>query len=206
MIGWDNEDISFVFELTYNYGISKYERGNDLNCILFHKFNKNGEDMEKKLLKSEFCQGLDCQEGEVMRLVNDDFLFKFENSNASSNQLVKGLTLNSTDVTKTTEFYQTVGFTLSQASDYLYCEGYDYFRLYLKPVQSIERGEAFGRLAVSCADEDVEKVYAESEATALNKPITLKTEGKADVVVTILMSPDSQEHCFVNDTGFKDLS
>ena len=40
----------------------------------------------------------------------------------------------------------------------------------------------------------------------MNKPITLKTEGKADVVVTILMSPDDQEHCFVNETGFKELS
>jgi hypothetical protein len=34
----------------------------------------------------------------------------------------------------------------------------------------------------------------------------LKTEGKADVVVTILQTPDDQEICFVNDTGFRDLS
>ncbi len=40
----------------------------------------------------------------------------------------------------------------------------------------------------------------------LNKPILLKTEGKADVIVTILLSPDEQEHCYVNDTGFRDLS
>ena len=40
----------------------------------------------------------------------------------------------------------------------------------------------------------------------LNEPITLKTEGKADVVVTILQSVDDQEICFVGDTGFRDLS
>ena len=40
----------------------------------------------------------------------------------------------------------------------------------------------------------------------LNSPVTLKTEGKADVVVTIVLSPDNQELCFVNDTGFRDLS
>ena len=54
MVGWDNEDNSFVFELTFNYGVNSYKRGNDLNAVLLHKFNQNGEDMEKKLLQSEF--------------------------------------------------------------------------------------------------------------------------------------------------------
>ena len=54
MVGFDNEDDSFVFELTFNYGISSYKRGNDLECITFHKFNRNGDDMEKLLLESEF--------------------------------------------------------------------------------------------------------------------------------------------------------
>jgi len=38
------------------------------------------------------------------------------------------------------------------------------------------------------------------------EPVTLKTEGKADVVVTILESPDGHEICFVNESGFSDLS
>ena len=46
MVGWRNEDVSFVFELTYNYGIKEYKRGNDLECILLYKFNKDGVDME----------------------------------------------------------------------------------------------------------------------------------------------------------------
>jgi len=50
MVGWDNEDDSFVFELTFNYGVSYYKRGNDLNSILLHKYNCEGEDMENKLL------------------------------------------------------------------------------------------------------------------------------------------------------------
>jgi len=36
--------------------------------------------------------------------------------------------------------------------------------------------------------------------------VTLPTEGKTDVIVTILCSPDGQEICFVNDEGFKELS
>jgi len=30
MVGWENEDKSFVFEMTYNYGVDAYRRGNDL--------------------------------------------------------------------------------------------------------------------------------------------------------------------------------
>lgn len=52
MIGWGSEDSSFVFELTYNYGVDQYVRGNDLECIHLFKFNRNGEDMEAKMLES----------------------------------------------------------------------------------------------------------------------------------------------------------
>ena len=40
----------------------------------------------------------------------------------------------------------------------------------------------------------------------INEPITLKTPGKCDVIVTILGSPNDQELCFVGDPGFVDLS
>ena len=50
MVGFDNEDVSFVFELTFNYGISSYKRGNDLHSIMLHRFDQNGVDVEEKLL------------------------------------------------------------------------------------------------------------------------------------------------------------
>ena len=52
MVGFDNEDISFVFELTYNYGVYSYKRGNDLLSINLHRFNQYGDDIQKKLLES----------------------------------------------------------------------------------------------------------------------------------------------------------
>ena len=39
----------------------------------------------------------------------------------------------------------------------------------------------------------------------LTKPVTLKTDGKADVDVVILSDPDQYEICFVNKDGFDDL-
>ena len=47
MVGWEIEDKSFVFELTYNYGVYKYERGNDLDAVLLHKYNQEGIDGQK---------------------------------------------------------------------------------------------------------------------------------------------------------------
>ena len=51
MVGWDIEDTSFVFELTYNYGVYEYARGNDLACVQLYRFNMDGEDMEAKMLR-----------------------------------------------------------------------------------------------------------------------------------------------------------
>ena len=102
-------------------------------------------------------------------------------------------------------FYQKVG--MQKVGDLaLKCPGYEYFTLQLNQVDKIDRADAFGRLALSCSDADVKLVHDTSGAKVVNAPITLKTEGKADVIVTILQSPDDQELCFVNDSGFRDLS
>jgi len=45
MLGYGNEDENFVIELTYNYGVSAYKRGNDFQSITIT--SKNGSIMEK---------------------------------------------------------------------------------------------------------------------------------------------------------------
>ncbi len=50
MVGFENEHSSFVFELTYNYGVTSYQRGNDLVAIILHKLDSNGQDIEQKVL------------------------------------------------------------------------------------------------------------------------------------------------------------
>ena len=205
MVGFDIEDTSFVFELTFNYGINKYARGNDLQAIHLHKFNKDGEDMEEKLLK-DFEGAAESKTDGVYRLINDDFVFKFVESKATSNQLIEGLTLNVTDMPTSLQFWSKIGLIQEKDTNSFGFDGYDYFKLHLNKVDAIDRAEAFGRIAIGCADEDVQNVFEKSGAKVQNEPITLKTEGKADVVVTILQSPDDQEICFVNETGFRDLS
>ena len=82
MVGWNNEDVSFVFELTFNYGVRRYPRGNDLHHISLHKFNQKGEDMEAVVQKM-FPDSTKDADG-VYRAINDDFVFKFEDTTAES--------------------------------------------------------------------------------------------------------------------------
>jgi hypothetical protein len=95
---------------------------------------------------------------------------------------------------------------LNTSKEFLYSPHHDYFILRLSKVNKVNRGEAFGRIAFSCTDKDVQTVFETSGSEIINPPITLTTEGKADVIVTILSSPDGQEICFVNDNAFRELS
>jgi hypothetical protein len=93
-----------------------------------------------------------------------------------------------------------------QSDNSLTCPGYPYFKLYLTDTNDeINKGQDYGRLAFSCATEDIYTLSKASE-TVLTAPVTLKTKGKADVIVTILASPDGHELCFVNDDAFRELS
>lgn len=78
MVGWNNEDVSFVLELTYNYGVYSYQRGNDLDCLVFHKLNQAGEDLEAKV-NAMFPDSAKDEAG-VYRLINDDFLIRFDDT------------------------------------------------------------------------------------------------------------------------------
>mmetsp|Transcript_17478 Transcript_17478/g.29419 ORF Transcript_17478/g.29419 Transcript_17478/m.29419 type:complete len:132 (+) Transcript_17478:269-664(+) len=127
MVGFENEDLSFVFELTFNYGINHYRRGNDLLSLNLHRFNKDGENMEKKLLEhfegASGClrnleaEGLgkdlpinqELKNPTYYNFINGDFLLSFSDSTATSSQLVSGLTLNCADLELNYRFWQKIG-------------------------------------------------------------------------------------------------
>ena len=85
MVGWENEDKSFVFELTYNYGVLSYERGNDLAAIEMYRQNSEGVDMYE-LLKTKFADDVvvDKDDESLLRIINGDFPFRFLEGKAPS--------------------------------------------------------------------------------------------------------------------------
>lgn len=111
MVGFNNEDNSFVFELTFNYGVASYKRGNDLECLLMYKKDKNGADIEEMML-SKFPEAQECLDKStgIYRLINDDILFKFvEGTQATNDQLISGVCLNVTDMELSSKYWTKIG-------------------------------------------------------------------------------------------------
>ena len=77
MIGFGSEDDNFVLELTYNYGVSSYKRGNDLVAVLLPKYNSEGEDLEQKMIESFPDYADKKQSNGIYSLIDDDLLFYF---------------------------------------------------------------------------------------------------------------------------------
>ena len=78
MVGFENEDLSFVFELTFNYGVSSYKRGNDLKAIHLFKYDKDGNDIEQTIANFEGT----TKDGDIYNVLNGDFLISFKDQKA----------------------------------------------------------------------------------------------------------------------------
>ena len=105
MVGFDTEDVSFVFELTFNYGVDAYKRGNDLKQISMFKYNSEGKDMESLVAEFEGTK----KEGDVYNVLNGDFLITFVDKKAPGVQLIEGLTLNCKDLEENYRFWTKLG-------------------------------------------------------------------------------------------------
>ncbi|XP_042686139.1 glyoxalase domain-containing protein 4 isoform X2 [Centrocercus urophasianus] len=83
-------------------------------------------------------------------------------------------------------------------------------KLELKAVGgAVDHGTAFGRIAFSCAKEElpsIEALMKKENQKILTPLVSLDTPGKATVQVVILADPDGHEICFVGDEAFRDLS
>ena len=156
MIGWENEDNSFVFELTYNYGVNTYKRGNDLNSFIFYKTNQAGENMEEKLQKM-FPESEANSEG-IYSIINDDMRIQFADQPAETSSLLFSMVLNVSDLQESVRYWSKLGLKLvaeSETNAVFVFEGRESTQIMFSKVDKIDRAEAFGRLAISCSDSDV---------------------------------------------------
>ena len=115
--------------------------------------DKDGIDMEARMLSSfPDAAGTKDQHG-VYHLLNDDIVLKFAP--------YTGIHLNVTDLELSNRYYQKLGmspdFSVEESSEHRYLKfnDFDYFTLVLSQTEKISRGEAFGRMAFSCADHDI---------------------------------------------------
>jgi hypothetical protein len=92
MMGWSDEHTSFVLELTYNYDVSDYSKGNQLNGILMHATDKQGQEVFEKLMELDIA--MTEEPNGWHSLLDGELKFRFLETQATSDQLIVGLDLN----------------------------------------------------------------------------------------------------------------
>jgi len=207
MIGYGPEDDHFVLELTYNYGISSYKKGNE-----FQGLTVKSSDIMSRVRKA----GYPFTEGEKYNTVVSPcgYTFNIEESKDTTIAQITEFILSSSNL-KTSEKYWGELLSMknySTTKDARISYGYEdkQAKLVLRQIpDAIDRGSAFGRVAFSCPSEQLKGIQEQMEKnkeTVLTPYISLDTPGKATVQVVILADPDGHEICFVGDEGFRELS
>ncbi|RNA34636.1 glyoxalase domain-containing 4 [Brachionus plicatilis] len=207
MIGYGSEDSNFVIELTYNYGIRSYERGNDFNYLKVESNSvfeniKNRENSPKQ--RSDGLYEIQDPDGYT-------FLVGQGEGNESS---ITALSLLVTNLEKSKNYWSNIlkGKLISEDLSKIELS-FDYlnFQLVLEKSgnEKIDHAKAYGRVAFSCPTEELKPLQSEIEKNqfaVLTPYIQLYTPGKATVSVVILADPDGHEICFVGDKEFRELS
>ncbi|KAG5896462.1 hypothetical protein JTB14_002603 [Gonioctena quinquepunctata] len=187
MIGYGPEDTHFVMELTYNYGIHSYEKGNDFVQIAIKTpGGYNFEIIDEPWPKIIYLDIVDPVQKVTLACSNLAKSKEYWNG-------VLGLEIFG-KTGKSLEF----GFKKSEPKLELVDIG-----------QPINRAKAYGRIAFStphAEQEILNKKIEEAKQTVITPLISLDTPGKATVRVLILADPDGHEICFVDDENYRQLS
>ncbi|KAK3721406.1 hypothetical protein QZH41_018783 [Actinostola sp. cb2023] len=236
MIGYGTEDDQFVIELTYNYTVKEYKRGNDFKGMtIFSKeavanAKKHGYPMTEK------------EEGHYLAQAPDGYPFFLVDKDAADP--IQKVALGVSNLQNSLNYWhKLLGMTVVSQSDTNATLCYDPHKLKLELVQvdgKVDRAEAYGRIAFSCPTAEqpgIQKSVQEAGHTIVTPLLSLDTPGKTTVRVLILADPepsngllapstririslnprlfrcrlasrphDGHEICFVEDEGFRKLS
>ncbi|CAG7726060.1 unnamed protein product, partial [Allacma fusca] len=213
MLGYGNEDDNFVIELTYNYGVSAYRRGNDFQSIYVSSLGgimervKEGKFQVIQDASDTFTLVSPCGYTFIVTEVSDA-----QNNDVAVPKITK-VSLSCSDLERSTKYYsQLLNLKIyDQGKDYAVL-GYheNQAKIEMKQIEGpVRREAAFGRTAFSCPREqlaNIEKAVNQANETILTPLVSLDTPGKATVEVVILADPDGHEICFVGDEAFRELS
>ncbi|XP_045475485.1 glyoxalase domain-containing protein 4 [Harmonia axyridis] len=204
MIGYGPEDSHFVVELTYNYGVKSYEKGNDFISMTI----KSKEALQRaKAVNWPILPDniLEAPGGYKFKILDEP--------QPTDSDPVQKVTLSCSALIKSITFWNSIlGLTIFGRTETTVLLGFKQEEAKLELVQSdepIDRAKAFGRIAFSCPfdqQEELAKKVDEHKVKIIHPLTVLPTPGKADVRVLIVADPDNHEICFVDDEGFRELS
>ncbi|CAG2108211.1 unnamed protein product [Medioppia subpectinata] len=207
MIGYGPEDQHFVLELTYNYGISGYQLGNDLNAITIEsKTLLNHIETKNYVFKRE-------GNGIVSVLSPDGYKFIIDSNCDNRSDRITRVSLSSSSLDKSINYWnRLLDMKIFESTDKSALLGFNQNECKLQLIDikdKVRHEKAFGRIAFSCPEDQlpaIESRMKNEKQTILTPLISLDTPGKATVQVVILADPDAHEICFVGDVAFRQLS
>ncbi|XP_043499597.1 glyoxalase domain-containing protein 4 isoform X1 [Polistes fuscatus] len=207
MIGYGPEDNHFVVELTYNYGISHYESGNDFRGITIRS---------KEAIDRAKSNGWPIQEENGKFVLQAPGGYKYYIINEpqpKDKDPVEKVTLSSSNLQNTIAYWRDIlNMKVIEQEDNKVLMSYSDDQTKLEFVDigtTVDHAKAYGRIAFSVPlveQPEIQKKIKENRHKILTDLITLDTPGKASVRVIILADPDDHEICFVDDEGFRQLS
>ncbi|KAJ8959832.1 hypothetical protein NQ318_011565 [Aromia moschata] len=204
MVGYGPEDNHFVVELTYNYGIHSYEKGND-----FISMTVRGSE----ILERAKTQNWPLLNGNTLEAPGGYKFQVVDQPQPTDRDPVEKVTLASSNLAKSIEYWNGIlGLKIFKQTDKSVEVGFNKVeaKLELQDIGApVNRAKAYGRIAFSCPhdqQEVIDKKIKETGQTILTPLISLDTPGKATVRVIILADPDGHEICFVDDENYRSLS
>ncbi|XP_014605938.1 PREDICTED: glyoxalase domain-containing protein 4 isoform X2 [Polistes canadensis] len=207
MIGYGPEDNHFVVELTYNYGISHYQSGNDFRGITIRS---------KEAIDRAKSNGWPIQEENGKFVLQAPGGYKYYIINEpqpKDKDPVEKVTLSSSNLQNTIAYWRDIlNMKVIEQEDNKVLMSYSEDQTKLEFVDigtTVDHAKAYGRIAFSVPlveQPEIQKKIKENGHKILTDLITLDTPGKASVRVIILADPDDHEICFVDDEGFRQLS
>ncbi|NWR84657.1 GLOD4 protein, partial [Furnarius figulus] len=209
MVGYGPEDNHFVAELTYNYGIGEYRLGNDFLGITLVSSQAVSNAKKMGWPLKEVTTGVFETEAP------GGYKFYLEDKEKLKQDPVLKVTLGVSNLQKSLNYWSgLLGMEIYEKDEEKQRAllGYadNQCKLELKAVGgAVDHGTAFGRIAFSCAKEElpnIEALMKKENQKILTPLVSLDTPGKATVQVIILADPDGHEICFVGDEAFRDLS
>jgi len=211
-----SEDIAYALEVTYNYGVKEYERGNG-----FMRFGMLLKD-PKAALKAAEEMKFDVADDEVTG--PDGYKYQLLQAPEDRKEVFGFIQLQVKELKRSVEFYtKTLGMSLFKEDDLAFkapeksavvgfpateqCEGVPL--VLVESGKDIEIQEFDGRHAVEMPEKKIREVYAELEKN--NKDLivheirTLKDK-LGDMAITIIKDLDGFEICLVSSETFPKLA
>lgn len=198
MLAYGRENRFFAFNLTYNYPVKSYKKGNDFIAVV---------------LKSD--EILDRAEEYKWLIVGDDVLeapggYAFKIINETAKDPVFKLQLAVSDLELSKKFWtEVLGLRVFDESAKSITLAFDRRQIKIELIaieEPINRAEAFGRLVFSCPY-DHQLIIEENARDAKEAILSPLSNVDADALkLIVLADPDGHEVAFVDEAGFEKIA